>query len=55
MGETLLSIGLVVGILGISAIATHLFARAMYLTCPVCRTLNARRRARCRKCGEELR
>jgi ribosomal protein L40E len=55
MGETLLSIALVIAILGFSAIVTHLFARAMYITCPHCHTLNARRRVQCRKCGEKLR
>ncbi len=55
MGETLLSIALVIAILGASAIATHLFARAMYITCPHCRTLNARRRVQCRSCGRKLR
>jgi hypothetical protein len=55
MGERLLGIGLVVGILGFSAIITHLFARAMYVTCASCRTLNARRRSQCRICGANLR
>ncbi len=55
MGSTLASIALVIAILGGSAIVTHLFARAMYVTCPRCRTLNARRRKVCRTCGEELR
>jgi ribosomal protein L40E len=55
MVETLLSIVLVLAILGVSALLTHWFARAMYITCPHCRTLNARRRVQCRKCGGELR
>ncbi len=55
MGETLLSILLVVAILGFSAVVTQLCARAMYLTCPACHTLNARRRVHCRNCGAELR
>jgi len=55
MVETLLSLVLVVAILGVSALATHLFARAMYVTCARCHTLNARRRTRCRSCGEDLR
>jgi len=53
--RTLLEIVLVVAILGGSALVTHLFARAMYVTCPKCRTLNARRRSKCRQCGQELR
>ena len=55
MGHTLLGIALVGGILGFSAIVTQLFARAMYLTCSQCHTLNARRRSGCRKCGAQLR
>jgi len=55
MNERLLGIALAVAILAFSAIVTHLFARAMYVTCPSCRTLNARRRSKCRSCGAELR
>jgi len=55
MKETLLNVALLVVILGVSALLTQLFARAMYVICPKCRTLNARRRQRCRNCGEELR
>ena len=55
MRQTLLNIALVVGILGVSAVVTQLFARAMYLTCSQCHTLNARRRSQCRKCGANLR
>lgn len=55
MKETLLNVALAIAILGGSALVTHLFARAMYITCPKCRTLNARRRIACRKCGWELR
>jgi hypothetical protein len=55
MGNTLAAILLVVAILGVSALITHLFARAMYITCPACRTLNARRRNQCRRCGAKFR
>jgi hypothetical protein len=55
MNETLLNVALAVAILGGSALVTHFFARAMYITCPKCRTLNTRRRVACRKCGGELR
>ena len=55
MGSTLLQIILVVVILGVSAAVTNLFARAMYITCLKCGTLNARRRIVCRSCGENLR
>ncbi|MFB3923069.1 MAG: hypothetical protein ACE145_15205 [Terriglobia bacterium] len=55
MNGTLLNVVLAVAILGGSALLTHLFARAMYTTCPECRSLNARRRHVCRQCGRELR
>ena len=55
MRQTLLNIALGVGILGFSAVVTQIFARAMYLTCSECHTLNARRRSQCRKCGANLR
>ncbi|MBZ5513806.1 MAG: hypothetical protein LAN62_02990 [Acidobacteriia bacterium] len=54
MKETLFNVALAVAILGASALITHLFARAMYITCPGCGTLNARRRKECRKCGQSL-
>jgi len=53
--ETLLQIALLVAILGVSAFLTHVFARAMYITCFQCGTVNARRRACCGHCGEQLR
>ena len=55
MRTTLLQFMLVVAILGVSAVVTNLFARAMYLNCLKCGTLNARRRIVCRSCGENLR
>jgi len=55
MKEILLNVALVVAILGASAIATHLFACAMYVTCGACGTLNARRRRQCRSCERPLR
>ncbi|HLW79353.1 MAG TPA: hypothetical protein VKU44_07115 [Terriglobia bacterium] len=54
MSSTLVQIVLVIGILGGAAVITQLFARAMYVTCPECRTLNARRRSQCRRCGHAL-
>jgi hypothetical protein len=54
MRETFLDVALVIAILGGSALITHLFARAMYITCPKCHTLNARRRVRCRNCANAL-
>lgn len=54
MGSTPAQIALAVLILGGAYLVTHLFARAMYVVCPQCRTLNARRRRQCRKCGHAL-
>lgn len=54
MSDTLLNVVLAFAILGASGLITHLFARAMYVTCPKCRTLNARRRSQCRNCSERL-
>ena len=55
MTSTLLNLALAGAILGGAWALTHLFARAMYIVCPACRTLNARRRKHCRKCGEVIR
>ena len=55
MRNMFLQIALLIVILGVSATLTHLFARAMYLTCSKCGTLNARRRTCCRHCGQVLR
>lgn len=52
---TLLDYALAAAILGGAWVLTHLFARAMYIVCPTCRTLNARRRQHCRKCGKLIR
>jgi hypothetical protein len=52
--ETLLNIAIAVAILAGSYAITHFFARAMYVRCPSCHTLNARRRAQCRSCGADL-
>jgi hypothetical protein len=52
--DILLNVVVVVGILGLSAVITHLFARAMYVRCPACATLNARRRTHCRNCQTAL-
>jgi len=55
MNETLEQIVLAAAILGGSALVTQAFARAMYVTCVRCGTLNARRRRECRRCGLPLR
>jgi hypothetical protein len=54
MKSALLNILVFAGILGLSALITHFFARAMYVRCAACATLNARRRTRCRNCQTEL-
>jgi len=53
--DTLINIALAVAILGGSYVIMHLFARAMYVRCASCVTLNVRRRSHCRKCGAPLR
>ena len=52
--ETLLNVGIAIAILGGSYAITHWFARAMYVRCGSCGTLNARRRTNCRACGQQL-
>ena len=54
MKDTLLSILVLVGILGVSAFVTSWFARTMYNRCAACGTLNAKRRTHCRSCGKEI-
>ena len=51
MLDFLLNAGLIVLILGTSALATKAYANAMYKRCPECETLNAKRRPACRTCG----
>ena len=55
MTATLLNLALAIAILGGAWVLTNLFARAMYIVCPGCLTLNARRRRHCRKCGQLMR
>ena len=47
---TFVSLALLLGILGLSAVITNWFARKMYKRCAECGALNARRRVRCRIC-----
>ena len=54
MGETLINLLLFIGILGLSAVVTQLFASKMYNRCNRCGSLNAKRRERCRVCSEAL-
>lgn len=55
MKDTLLNIAIAVAILGGSYAIMHFFARAMYVRCESCATLNARRRKSCRACENALR
>ena len=55
MTTALLNFALAAAILGGAWALTNLFARAMYIVCPACQTLNARRRRHCRKCGQLMR
>jgi hypothetical protein len=50
-----LSVAVLGGILIASALFTSWFARTMYNRCAACGTLNAKRRAACRSCGNALR
>lgn len=52
--NVLLNLVVLVGILGLSAIITTWFARAMYVRCLACGTLNAKRRSKCRNCQSDL-
>lgn len=54
MWDTLISVAMVIAILGLSAVFTEWFARSRYYRCRRCLTLNAKRRTRCRQCGEPL-
>jgi len=53
--DALLNIGIAVAILGGSYVIMVWFARAMYVRCASCGTLNARRRDQCRACQNKLR
>jgi rRNA maturation endonuclease Nob1 len=54
LGDTLLTIAVLGGILVLSALFTNFFTRKMYYRCSQCRNLNAKRRTHCRICGNEL-
>lgn len=54
LGDALLTIAVLGGILVLSAVLTSLWVRVMYYRCKSCRTINARRRTHCRMCGEPL-
>ena len=52
--DILLTIGVLGGILVLSAIVTGAFTRAMYFRCAGCGALNAKRRSQCRVCSEPI-
>jgi hypothetical protein len=53
--ETFLGFAVLAAILIVSALITNWFARTMYNRCGNCGTLNAKRRAQCRSCEQEIR
>lgn len=52
MRDALLNVAVLVVILAASFLVTNWFARSMYKRCAACGTLNAKRRERCRSCGQ---
>jgi hypothetical protein len=54
LGDILLTILVLGGILVFSAVLTNLFTRKMYYKCSECKNLNAKRRTYCRVCGNAL-
>lgn len=54
LGDTLLTIAVLGGILIVSGIFTSIFTRKMYYRCSECNNLNAKRRTLCRICGNPL-
>lgn len=53
MRDFLINAALLIAILGTAYFLTNWYARA-YITCSGCRTMNVRRRTKCRKCGQPL-
>jgi rRNA maturation endonuclease Nob1 len=54
LGDILLTIVVLGGILVVSAVFTSWFTRKMYYKCEECSALNAKRRTLCRMCGHAL-
>ena len=52
--DLLINAGLLVLILGSSALLTSAYARRAYNRCPDCGSLNAKRRSECRACGRTI-
>ena len=53
MTDFLINAALLIGILGAAYFITNWYARA-YINCSSCKTMNVRRRTKCRKCGQAL-
>jgi hypothetical protein len=54
LGDVVLTVVVLGGILIVSALFTNWFTRKMYYKCEGCGTLNAKRRTRCRNCDSPL-
>lgn len=54
LGDLLITILVIGGVLIVPFILTNAFTRWMYYKCGACGALNAKRRSECRLCGEEL-
>ena len=54
MHDILWNVALVIVIAGSGAVFTQLYCKLAYFTCAACKSLNAKRRSACRKCGAPL-
>lgn len=54
MQDILWNVALVVFIAGSGIAFTQIYCKHAYAACPACKSLNARRRSECRKCGAPL-
>ena len=54
MHDILWNVALVIVIAGSGAVFTQLYCKSAYFTCAACKSLNAKRRSACRKCGAPL-
>ena len=52
--DLLINAGLLVLILGSSALLTNAYTRRAYNRCSRCGSLNAKRRSECRTCGQPI-
>ncbi len=54
MQDILWNVGLVAVIAGSGVLFTQLYCNLAYFKCAACKSLNAKRRRSCRKCGAPL-